>query len=305
MTKLVVVGGGITGLMIGLLYSGDSIILEKEKKIANNSRASLWSIMPPLCGSHKQECEKAITFYSEICEKYGIYCKKTHILRLAQNKIGGKILDRKEIKGLEPILNIDEAEYFNNAFFIEGEELFNLVSTDLHLEMGCEVLDAKVENNEIKYLITNKGNVKGEHYIFTTGYLSSKILHKLGIDMEILTYKGHLIISNKKIGLNGILIVNDRIAVEGKNLYLNGDSKLDSSIDINYEEIYRTINEIGKIIRVDTSALEIRVGFRSVSKDGEPIVRNIFSNALLVTGYRFGFALAPILARKAIDLIKS
>ncbi|TRM84650.1 FAD-binding oxidoreductase, partial [Sulfolobus sp. E3] len=127
----------------------------------------------------------------------------------------------------------------------------------------------------------------------------------LGIDIEILPYKGHLIISNKKIGLNGILIVNDRIAVEGKNLYLNGDSKLDNSIDVNYEEIYRTINEIGKIIRVDTSALEIRVGFRSVSKDGEPIVRNIFSNAILVTGYRFGFALAPILAHKAIDLIKS
>ncbi|WP_338603890.1 FAD-dependent oxidoreductase [Sulfolobus tengchongensis] len=302
MTKLIVVGSGITGLLTAMMYSGDVLILEKDKNIGFNSKASLWSIIPPLCGSHEEDCEKSIRFYQDICEKYGIYCKKTHILRISNTKLGGKIIDKNEIKRLEPQLEIQEAEFFNNGFFVEGEELFDLLSTEFNIDTKCEVNDIVVRDNEIKYLITNKGEIKGEFYIFATGFLTPKLFSKLGIEVNL--YKGHLIIT-RKTGLNGILIVNNRIAVEGRNLYLDGDSKPSMSPDIDYSEVSNTINEIGKVLKIDTSNFEIRVGFRSVSKDGEPIVKKVYSNAVLITGYRFGFALAPLLVEKALKMIKN
>ncbi|ACP34205.1 FAD dependent oxidoreductase [Sulfolobus islandicus L.S.2.15] len=301
MPKLIIVGSGITGLITALKYSGDVIILEKNKIVANNSKASLWSIIPPLCSNHREDCEKGMRFYEEICEKYGIYCKKTHILRVSSKKIGGKIVDRKEIRGLEPQLNIEEAEFFENGLFVEGDELFSILETEFNIKSNSEVTDILVKDNEIKSLLTSKGEVKGEFYIFATGYLTPKLFSKLGIEVNL--FKGHLIIT-KKTSLNGILIVNDRIAVEGKKLYLNGDSKQNSSMTIDYDEISKTINEIGRVLKIDTTNLEIRVGFRSVSKDREPIVKKIYSNAILITGYRFGFALAPVLAEKAIQMIK-
>ncbi|MEM1629166.1 MAG: FAD-dependent oxidoreductase [Saccharolobus sp.] len=304
MTKLIIVGSGISGLLTALMYSGDSIILEKEKEVGKNSKASLWSILPPLCGAHKEECEQAIKLYEEICEKYGIYCKKTHILRVANNRLGGKIIDKKEIKSFELQLNLEEAELFDNGFFVEGEELINSISTDLNIETMSQVINIRVENNEVKYLETNRGIVKGDFYILATGYLTSNLLSKIGLNLTITPYKGHLIIM-RKVGLNGILIVNDRIAVEGKNLYLNGDSSPTSSSEVEYNEISKTINEIGKVLKVDTTNFEVRVGFRSVSSDGEPIIRKIYSNMIVVTGYKFGFALAPIFAKRVIEMIKS
>ncbi|AAK42403.1 FAD-binding oxidoreductase [Saccharolobus solfataricus] len=301
MTKLVIVGSGITGLITALKYGGDVIILEKNKIVAHNSKASLWSIIPPLCGNHREDCEKGIRFYEEICEKYGIYCKKTHVIRVSSKKLGGKIIDRKEIRSIEPQLDIEEAELFDAGLFVEGDELFNTLGTEFNVESNSEVTDIIVRDNEIKSLITSKGEIKGEFYIFATGYLTPKLFSKLGIEVNL--FKGHLVIT-KKTSLNGILIVNDRIAVEGKNLYLNGDSKPNSSSAVDYDEISKTINEIANVLKIDTNNLEIRVGFRSVSKDGEPIVKKIYSNGILITGHRFGFALAPILAEKAIQMIK-
>lgn len=304
MTKLVIVGSGITGLLTALTYNGDSIILEKEKEVARNSKASLWSIFPPLCGNHRSECEEAIKLYEDICSKYGIYCKRANILRISNNKLGGKIIDRKEIRSLEPQLQIDEAEFFDNGFFVEGDELFSSLSSEFNIELNSEVIDIKVINNEVKTLITNKGEIKGDFYVLATGYLTSKLITRLGVNLEIIPYKGHLLIT-RKVGLNNILIVNDRIAVEGRSLYLNGDSKLNSSTNIDYDEVSKTISEISKILKIDTTNIEIRVGFRSVSKDGEPIVKRIYSNMILVTGYRFGFAIAPILAKKVVEMMKS
>ena len=50
MVELIIIGSGITGLLVKEKIP-DSVIYEKEKRIEKlNSMASLWTIIPPLCG---------------------------------------------------------------------------------------------------------------------------------------------------------------------------------------------------------------------------------------------------------------
>jgi hypothetical protein len=85
-------------------------------------------------------------------------------------------------------------------------------------------------------------------------------------------------------------------------MYLNGDSKQDSSMDIDFEEVKKTISTFRELI--NKSNLEIRVGFRSVSENNEPVIIKPFKNLMIVGGYRFGYAIAPYLAEKVKEMLK-
>ncbi|AWR96536.1 FAD-dependent oxidoreductase [Acidianus sulfidivorans JP7] len=295
----IVVGGGITGLLTSLKFN-DSVIIE-SKKTYRNSYASLWSVFPPLCGNHYDECLQAETEYLNFCKDYDIICKKAHILRKAENKIGGKILSREEIKDLEPDINLEEAEYFDNGLFVEGEDLINKLSSEANIRYS-NVTKINISNDTVSSIALSNGEeIKGDFYIFTASYLLQNLLQNF---VTFKPYKGHLIIANTKYNLRGILIVNDRIAISGKRLYMNGDSTNTSTTDIDYTQISKTINTFKDIIDFDTTNLEIRVGFRSVSENGEPVLLNPYKNLIIVGGYKFGFALAPVLAKKVKELIK-
>ncbi|ARM75017.1 FAD-dependent oxidoreductase [Acidianus manzaensis] len=296
----VIVGGGITGLFTAMQFD-DSIVIEEKREKYRNSQASLWSIFPPLCGNHYDECIKAEEEYSKICKEHNIFYKKTHILRHAENRIGGKLLYKDEIKSIEPEVNLEEAEYFDNGFFVEGEDLINSLSLGVNLK-NTRVTKINITNNFVESIVLdNNERLKGDFYIITASYLLQNLLQNF---ITLQPYKGHLILANTKNTLNGILIVNDRIAVQGKKLYMNGDSTNTQSLDIDYNQISKTINTFKNIIDFSTSNLEIRVGFRSVNSTGEPVLLNPYKNLIIVGGYKFGFALAPILAKKVKELTR-
>jgi glycine/D-amino acid oxidase-like deaminating enzyme len=294
MYDFVIIGGGITGLLTAYYMGGNSIVIDDN---SGNSKASLWSIIPPLCGKFYNQCVEAEQYYDELCKNFNVYCKRTHIIRYADNKIGGREINKIELSKVEPNLNLDTAEYFDDGFFVEGNELIDKLSEKIKVTKAT-VKELKISNNSVKSIVTTSGEVLAKNVILATGYKSKILL----ADTNINLYKGHLLVLNK-VGLNGILIYKDRIAVEGNNLYINGDSNRDSNADINYKEVNETLKKIGEVLPIDTHNFSIKVGFRTVSNDGDPIVKKIYDNVILVTGYKFGFALAPILVNQIKNLL--
>ncbi|NON63603.1 FAD-dependent oxidoreductase [Acidianus sp. RZ1] len=293
----VIVGGGITGLLLSYSLS-DSLVV--DFKGPKNSMASLWTIIPPLCGDLFGDCLRSEEIYSTLCNKLGVNFKKVNVIRSSEKKLGGKIIESKEIKELEPKVNLEYAELFDNGMFVEGPQIISSLTKDINMKKEM-VKKIVFDNKSISYLETENGKIRADQYIFTLGYGIYELIKGL-YNIDVNYFKGHLIIT-KKIGLKGILIVNDRIAVEGDNLYLNGDSKPQQDQSIDYEEISKTLKTFSNVIGPITDKLEVKVGFRTVVPTG-PIVTRISDNAILVGGHKLGFALAPILVEKAISLLK-
>lgn len=283
---------------MGSIHGGDNtVVLEKEKTVGSNSLSSLWSIMPPLCGDMEEECIRAEKDYQDICSDLGIFCKDTHILKLDGFTGKGRQIEKNEIRTFEPQINAEHAELFENGMFIEGNEFFTRMEDSLNIDKGTVVTKVNSEGNFIKSLETNKGEIKAEKYIFATGYLTKALL-----DLDVSLFKGHLI-KTRRIGLNGIVIYKGRIAVEGRELYLNGDSTKTDDTSVNYESVNETISIFSSILRIDVQNLTVSTGFRTVSSDGRPLVRKVFENGVAITGFKFGFALAPVLAREGVKLL--
>ncbi|MFP3164595.1 MAG: FAD-dependent oxidoreductase [Acidianus sp.] len=293
----IIIGGGITGLFTAVKISDAMIIDEKEN--LRNSNASLWSIIPPLCGKYFNECLKGEDDYVKIANEYGIYFRKTFLLRKSEKPLGGgKMMDKKEIKEIEPSIDLEYAEYFDNSLFIDGDELLQKIGKEFPF-LHAKVTKIDVKDNYVESIETSAGVLKGENYIITASYLLSDLI---GNYVKLTPFKGHLIIAEPYKKLNGIVVIGDRIAVQGKKMYLNGDSKQDSSMDIDFEEVKKTISTFSELI--NKSNLEIRVGFRSVSENNEPVIIKPFKNLMIVGGYRFGYAIAPYLAEKVKEMLK-
>ncbi len=292
MYELAVIGGGITGLLLAYKFQREKVIVIDDSN-SGNSRASLWSVMPPLCGEFYDYCLSAEKDYEKISTELGVTFKRTHILRKSEKSLNGKIIGRDEIKSLEPALDLEEAEYFDNGLFVEGEDLLNRLREEVNV-VKAEVREVKKRGEVIESVLTSNGEIRATSFAFTTGFKTSRLFPNIQLHL----YKGHLL-TTRKVGLKGILIYKDRIAVEGKRLYLNGDSVRDSSPDVNYLEVNKTMSVFSEVLNVDYHDFSVRVGFRTVSQDGKPILEKIGENALLITGYRFGFALAPVLAERA------
>ncbi len=298
MYKLAVVGGGVTGLWSAFMGGEDSILIEADKELGKNSLSSLWTIIPPLCGDLKEGCITSEKDYEDLCFDLGIFCKKVHILMLNNFSGSGKIIEKSEIKTFEPQLNAERAEFFENGMFVEGSEFFTRMEDILNVEKGVEVTKINLDGNSVKSLETNKGEIIAEKYVFATGYLTQRL-----INVDVSLYKGHLI-KTRRVGLNGILIYKGRIAVEGIDLYLNGDSVKTTDPSVNYDVVNETMSIISEVLPATPANLSVHTGFRTVSNSGKPIVERIFDNAVLITGHRFGFALAPFLTRIGMKTLK-
>ncbi|BFH72520.1 FAD-dependent oxidoreductase [Sulfurisphaera javensis] len=300
MADLTIIGSGITGLLISSLYKGNSEIYEEVKNIENlNSNASLWTIIPPLCGKYMEECLDSIKFYEDISKRYGVYSKITYTL--TDQKLNGTLLSEDELHELEPNIRLNgEIRKIENSFFIEGEELIKkLVSTN-NVFLGKKVISLEVENEEVKYIrFSSNERVSVERLIIAGGYWINELY-----PINLNPFKGHLIVTSTNYSLNGIIHYKGKIIVKGENnLYINGDSNKDASLEINYNIVRDHLNIVSRIIPISKN-VKIRVGIRSVSNDGEPIIKKVFKNTIIVSGFRFGFALAPFLAREALKIIE-
>ena len=301
MADLTIIGAGITGLLTAKLFKGKAEIFEEKLKINQvNSNASLWTIIPPLCGNYLNECEEAISFYENLGNEYGIYYKKTYTL--TDKELGGTEISEDKVRELEPDIRINsKLRKIEKTMFIEGEELIEKLASEVKINYGKRIIKMEVSNNEVKYIETESGErINVERLIIATGYWTNEL-----IPLNLSPFKGHLVITKSPYKLSGIIFYKGKIIVKGKeNVYINGDSISDSSLVINYDIVKDHIAVTSQILPISTSDLKIRVGIRSVSSDGEPIVKQIYKNAVVITGYRFGFALAPYMVNKALKMIE-
>ncbi|BAB67226.1 MULTISPECIES: NAD(P)/FAD-dependent oxidoreductase [Sulfurisphaera] len=300
MADLTIIGSGITGLLISKLFNGESEIYEDVRGIEKlNSNASLWTIIPPLCGKYKQICENSINFYEEMGNKYNIFHKRVYTL--TDKELSNNVISEDELANLEPNLRINSTlRKIENSFFIEGEELIKKLALESNIKFGKKVVAIDVKNDEIKYIKLSSGEKIAIKRLIIAGGYGIKELYPI----DLIPYKGHLVITKSPYSLTGIIHYKGKIMVKGENnLYINGDSINDSSLSFDYEIIKDHIYTLSQIFPLDID-LKIRVGIRSVSSDGEPIVKKIYKNAVIVTGFRFGFALAPYLAKEALRIIE-
>jgi hypothetical protein len=94
MARLVILGSGIVGLIASYLYP-DSVIVETEPN-SLNSRASLYSVMPPLCGELKALCRSSGEDLIKIAEELGVrYSRKLIIGDRARASEGEKSKGRR------------------------------------------------------------------------------------------------------------------------------------------------------------------------------------------------------------------
>jgi len=301
MADLTIIGAGIIGLLTAKLFKGETEIFEEKPKISHvNSNASLWTIIPPLCGNYLNECGEAISFYENLGKKYGIYYKKTY--SLTDKELVGTEISEDEIRELEPNIRINsKLRKIEKSMFIEGEELIEKIASEVKINFGKRIVKLGVLNNEVKYIETESGErIDVERVIIAAGYWTNEL-----VPLNLSPFKGHLVITKSPYELSGIIFYKGKIIVKGKeNVYINGDSINDSSLTINYDVVKDHIALTSQIFPISTSDLKIRVGIRSVSNNGEPIVKQIYKNAIVITGYRFGFALAPYMVNKALKMIE-
>ena len=301
MADITIIGAGITGLLAAKLFKGKAEIFEEKQKINQvNSSASLWTIIPPLCGNYFNECEEAINFYENLGTEYNIYYKKTYTL--TDKELSKTEISESEIDKLEPNLRIDsKLRKIEKTMFIEGDELISKLASELNIHLGKKITRLGVSNNEVKYIETESGEkINVERLIITAGYWTENL-----IPLNLSPFKGHLVITKTPYDLSGIIFYKGKIIVKGKeNVYINGDSIKDPSLAINYDVVKDHVAVTSQILPIVTSDIKIRVGIRSVSNDGEPIIKQVYKNAVVITGYRFGFALAPYMVSKALKIIE-
>ena len=291
MQRIVVIGGGITGLLVARAL-GDEVTLLDRDVPPKNSLASLWNVMPPLCGDLRKECEESAKEYEELAEELGVKAHWKEMIRIPPK--GDKVLTQRETAEIEPNLPY-ESEIVGRGLHLDGEDLIRKLSKNVK---RARVTSLLFEGNTLTGLRTDEGVVKGDLYVFAIGNDPEGVLRGLSIS----SYKGHLVKSSP-LGIRNIVMLEDRLGVEDTYALLNGDSYPSSNPSVDREQVERTLEVFRRYMGKPVEPLEIRVGFRAITPES-PLVKRIYDNAILVTGHRFGWALAPVLAKKVKNLVE-
>ncbi|BCS92939.1 D-amino acid dehydrogenase [Metallosphaera sp. J1] len=293
MQRIVVVGGGITGLLVSHILGDDVTVVDRDVP-PRNSMSSLWNVMPPLCGDLRKECEESAQEYVKLSEELGVRVFWKDIIRVPPK--GDRVLTSRETAEIEPCLH-HESEVLGKGLHVNGEDLLKKLNS---VVKRVRVTSLEVEGNSVTGLKTDEGMIRADVYVLAVGNDPEGILSNLRVS----SYKGH-IVKTSPLGIRNILMLEDRLGVEGDSYaLLNGDSYPSSNPGVEMNQVERTIEVFRRYTGKVIHPLEIRVGFRAVTAES-PLIKKIYDNAIVATGHRFGWAMAPILARKVKSLIEA
>ncbi|MEM0289337.1 MAG: FAD-dependent oxidoreductase [Metallosphaera sp.] len=290
---ILIVGGGITGLLISR-YLNDAQVIDKYGE-PKNSLSSLWNVMPPLCGELKEECDSSANEFVKISEELNVSYSWKIILRTPPK--GDKVLTPRETKEVEPLLD-SESEIVGKALHVNGGDLLLKLSKNVKT---ANVTGIEVNDNQITSLKTNVGEMRADYYVFSIGRDEGGLFRgRIALD----GLKGHVVVA-PPLGMKNVLLIEDRLGVEGEGYsLLNGDSYPSNKWEIDRDQVDRTVTIFSKYLKKVINPIEIRVGFRAVSRGNVPILERIYDNAILVTGYKFGWSIAPWLAKRVKDMMR-
>jgi len=224
--KIVVIGAGVVGLAVAAGLSEknqDVYLLEKNKKFGQETSGHNSGVIHS--GIHykpkslKAElCMKGGRMLYDICEKSGIPYKKLGKLTVAiegeeidelerlmrQGEANGveglKMLEREEIKRLEPKVEVEKALYSPSTGILEPDELMNHFYTEVQRHNGMFVPVTEVtsikkigDDYEIGGVSTDeKFTIHAEAVINCAGLYSDKVASMAGLNVDQLGYRLHL-----------------------------------------------------------------------------------------------------------------
>lgn len=270
-TDLLVIGGGILGLLTAHFASERGFSVKVVDRGSFNSGVSLWLVAPYLCGENRELCLECFKSYTEIAHSMEV------------SYIRGRIVEGESGKDL------------GEALWLNGETLLKDLGGDV---VRDTIRDIIYDGSLVRAKGLN-GDYTGKKALVTLGYGSRELATKFNITLSY--RKGHRITARKK-NMRDAMICRNFLAVEiGDQLTIAGDSQETEDPSISQEVVRSMLEGVGYCLgRLEPTG--VSVGFRTVWQEDRPLFRKI-DNVILAGAYKFGFAVAPYLAVRAVEEI--
>ncbi|MGD0979732.1 MAG: NAD(P)/FAD-dependent oxidoreductase [Candidatus Bathyarchaeia archaeon] len=224
--KIVVIGAGIVGLAVAARLSEknqDVYVLEKNKRFGqetsgHNSGVIHSGIHYPPKSLKAELCVRGNRMLYDICEKYEVPHKKLGKLTVAiedeeideleklmrQGEANGveelKMLEKEEVKRLEPNVEVEKALYSPSTGIVEPDEL--MIHFYAEVQKHNALFVPMTEVTSIKKMgddyeiggvsIDEKFTIRAEAVINCAGLNSDRVASMTGLNIDQLDYRLHL-----------------------------------------------------------------------------------------------------------------
>jgi L-2-hydroxyglutarate oxidase LhgO len=223
--KIVVIGAGIVGLAVAARISEknqDVYVLEKNARYgqetsSHNSAVVHSGIHYPPDSLKAELCVRGNPMTYEICEKYTVPNKKLGKLTVAiedeeideleklmrQGEANGvkdlKMLEKEEVKRMEPNVEVEQALYSPSTGIVEPDGLMNHFYAEVQRNNALFVQETEVTsinriNDEYEIggiSVNEKFAIRADTVINCAGLYSDKVASMTGLDIDQLGYRLH------------------------------------------------------------------------------------------------------------------
>ena len=224
--RIVVIGAGLVGLAVAATISEknqDVYLLEKNERFGQETSSHNSGVIhsgihyPP--GSLKAElCVKGNRMTYDICQEHSVPCKKLGKLTVAieeeeideleklmrQGEANGvedlKMLEKEEVKRLEPNVEVERALHSPSTGIVEPDELMThfYAETQKHNALfvpKTEVTGIRKMDDEYEidgFSVAEKFTIRARAVINCAGLHSDKVASMMGLDIDKLGYRLYL-----------------------------------------------------------------------------------------------------------------
>jgi glycine oxidase len=343
MSKTLVIGGGVIGLMTAreLAAAGADVVLVE---MGSTGRESSWAgggILSPLYPWRYRGAVTALATWSQraypdLCQalfeetgvdpeynRSGMMILDPEATDLALNwaeteQVPMELLDRSAVLEKEPGLGFetDAALWMPEIAQIRNPRL----TKALHLSIGGrieireseEVLQLRVDDGRIQGVTTTAGSIEADHVIVCTGAWTAQLLEKIGQKPDIRPVRGQMILFFAKPGqIRHVTLCRERYVIPRKDgRVLIGSTLEEAGFEKRTtaeakEELYRVAVEMFPLLK-RTPIEDHWAGLRPGSPSGIPYIGPYpGADGLYVNAghFRNGLVTGPASARLIADIV--
>lgn len=343
MSKTLVIGGGVIGLMTAreLSAAGAEVVLIEMGSTGKESSWAGGGILSPLYPWRYRGAVTALASWSqhaypdfceELFEETGVdpeYNRSGMMildpeapdlaLRWAETEqVAMELLDRAEVTAKEPGLGFDteaalwlpEIAQIRNPRLTKA--LHASISKHVEIREREEVLELRVEEGRIQGAKTTAGPIDAEHVIVCTGAWTAQLLEKLGRKPDIRPVRGQMILFFAKPGqIRHVTLCRDRYVIPRKDgRILIGSTLEEAGFEKRTtaeakEDLYRIAVEMFPLLK-RTPIEDHWAGLRPGSPSGIPYIGPFpGAEGLYVNAghFRNGLVTGPASARLVADIV--
>jgi glycine oxidase len=343
MTKILIIGGGVIGLMTAreLAQAGAEATLVEMGSTGKESSWAGGGILSPLYPWRYRGAVTALAswsqrIYPELCEtlfeetgvdpeynRSGMMILDPEApdlaLRWAETEQAPmELLDRAAIAEKEPGLEVDidgalwmpEVGQIRNPRLTKA--LHSSIGKRIEMREREEVLDLRVEGGRVRGVTTTAGSIEAEHVVVCTGAWTAQLLEKLGRKPDIRPVRGQMILFFAKPGqIRHLSLYRERYVIPRKDgRVLIGSTLEEAGFEKRTtaeakEELYRVATEMFPLLK-RTPIEDHWAGLRPGSPSGIPYIGPYPGvEGLYVNAghFRNGLVTGPASARLIADIV--